>query len=77
MYIVVTNSLITLEAVIMPWPGSIGMSCKSEVLVTHSVESTRSVVTHDDAEATFLLNVLYRIVAREFVPCLPKKTAIT
>jgi len=33
-------------------------------------------VTNDDEVTTFLLKVLYRIVARESVPLPPKRTAI-
>ena len=42
------------------------MPYKTEVWysVTYSVESKRSVVTNEDGETTFLLKVLYRIVAR-------------
>ena len=58
---------------------AVGMSYKNEVWqhILISVESKRYVVTNDDAETTFLLNLLYRIVASEFVPCLPQRTAIT
>ena len=55
---------------IMTW--YISMPYEHGSLVKHSVESGRSVVTNDDAETTFLLNVLYRIDAREFVFCPPK-----
>ncbi len=62
-FIVLMNSLMTLETLITSWPGSIPFENGS--LVKHSVESRRSVVTNDDVETTFLLNVLWRIVARE------------
>ena len=45
-------------------------------LVTYSVGGRRSGVKNDDEDTTFLLKVLYCIVARESVPVPPKRTAI-
>ena len=73
-YIALTNSFMTLENVITSRPGS--MLYENGSLVKHSVESRRSVVTNDDTDTTFLLNVLCRIVAREFVFCPPNSKAI-
>ena len=64
MYSVLTNSCTTLDTVTTSIPGTL----QQLSLIADSVGSLLSVVTNDEADTLFLLNVSYCIVARESVP---------